>query len=189
MTTDIDLSMLKEVKPDHPCELDVHVHLEGEKKGYIVRKRWKTFKEVYDAMHAELNVSVCSKCKTEKPYSRELWDNPCKCEEGAEWQQIIDEYDSGRDYPKEEYEQPIASMDEELVYAIAHCCEGGNEGYQAHLSCIFRPKYGGGFGSDGNRYVHLYWIKSFVGHDHVHDLTRRMNHAVGNFWNGGASGK
>ena len=162
MTTTTDLSKLQEVEPEHPCELDVHVRLEGEKKGYIQRKRWRTYKEIYDDMHAHLNVGVCDKCKREVPYSRELWDAPCKCEAGAEWMPIIDEYDSGRDHPKEEYDTPIATLDEELVYAMAHCCEGGNEGYQVHFSAIFRPTHGGGFGSNDNRYVHLYWIKSIL---------------------------
>ena len=59
MSETIDLETLPEVNPSHPCELDVWVHLPEPNKGYVRRKRWKTFKEVYQQLHNHLNVAVC----------------------------------------------------------------------------------------------------------------------------------
>jgi hypothetical protein len=183
--TQEQIDSFEEIEPDYPCELDVWVRIPDELMdpygGNCIRKRWKTFKEVYEMLHKYMNYAVCDKCGKEVCWEdwQEVEDCRC-CPTGADWEPYIGEYDSGKSNYDKDYEKPIAEKGERLIQMMAYCCEGSNEGYQAHLAVTF-AKDGGGFGCKEQKFVHLYWIKSFQGMEHCHELVKRLNIATGNW--------
>lgn len=176
MPETICLDSLEEVEPSEACELDVWVRMPPDEHGsrYIRRKRYRTFKEIFDDIHKALDLIQCEKCGATKPrLKHNWWNNPPKCECGeSEWFEIIDEYDS---HPRDHHRE-IAERDEEIVSIICHSEVGGNEGYFAHMSVSLRGKWDA---QDSRRSVDLYWIKSFRGMAHVHSLVKRMMIATG----------
>ena len=176
MSEEICLDALEEVKPDEKVPLDVYVRLPPDASGaqYLRRKRWRTFGEVFKDMHDALYIRVCSKCGHEAKDGHKEWDKPCKkC--GGEMTPLIDEYDSGPANIKEfKATRQIADADEMVADIVCYSHVGGNEGYYATMGVLLKRNH-----VEGTRFVALYWVKSFSGMQHVHNLVERMMKATG----------
>lgn len=178
MTTEtICLDSLEEVASDEVCPLDVWVRLPPDDNGsrYIRRKRYRTFREIYNSMHEHLDRIECESCgeTIARPKRRASGEYPkCKCGGGAGWLEWLDEYDSNGDGWRNE-DSVIAQRGEEILQIMCFANVGGNEGYQAHLSVELSGD------GDQRRTVHLYWIKSFRGMQHVYKLVGEMMKATG----------
>lgn len=174
------LDSLEEVQPEDTCPLDVWVRLPADKHGsrYLKRKRYRTYREIYNDMHKHLDRIECEKCGHTRPTPKGQWyGKPPRCEGCGEsdWFMWLDEYDSNGDGWRNE-DAVFAQPDEEIVHIMCYSNVGGNEGYQAHLSVLLRK---GSWGERTERVVHLYWIKSFRGMQHVHKLVEHMMKATG----------
>lgn len=175
MTT-VDVTKLEDAEQRELVAVDVWGRLvdeHGKPTGFIKRKRYKTFAEIYKEMHGALEKIQCSGCGKVRDWTFRWWEKrqpkwkPC-CG-GSEYFEWIDEYDS---MPYDE-NRPIAALGEEVVGLQCWCEEGGNEGDLAKFGVLLQE------GRGDVRFVQVYWIKSFRGIEHCHMLVEQMMRALG----------
>lgn len=158
-----------EVEPDCPVPADVWAKVldltTGEPTGYLKRKRFRTYREVFRDLHRELDRIECPKCGWSDYRERGVYCKPCP-ECGEETEGFIDEYFSlAHDYPREAADQPIGPFERIICYAVT----GGNEGHYIHVDVI----------RENGASDCLALGKTFRGWDHAWAMAKRCAELLG----------
>lgn len=160
------LDSFPEAESDAAVSFAVEVRVPAEHGGnYLVRKRYRTPREIYQKLHKALDKSVCE-CGNE--FKPKKWDVKCpKCGEGSDHRyELVDEYDSCCHFGDDEHKE-VAPRDWHMSSVAVWCETGGNEGYSVYVTLHLYK--------DGERaFVNVYRIKSFRGMRHCHNLVERI---------------
>lgn len=162
-----------EVEPLSPVPADVWAKVidlgTGEPTGYVKRKRWRTYREVFHDLYHELDRVGCPGCGWSDYRKSGEYCKPCPgC--GEETEAFIDEYFSLHRYPRETENHPIGPFRFIACYAVT----GGSEGHYVHIEFI----------RDGDRDNHhkidvLAIGKTFRGWDHAWAMAKECARLLG----------
>lgn len=157
-----------EVEPDCPVPVDVWAKVldltTGEPTGYVKRKRFRTYREVFRDLHRELDRIECPKCGWSDYREEGVYCKPCpECREETEC--FIDEHFSLHLFPRDEADRPIKPHKQIVCYAVT----GGSEGHWVHVE----------FEREGEPNECWAIGKTFRGWDHAWEMAKRCAELLG----------
>ena len=166
-------------EPDCPVPMDVWANVldltTKEPTGYVKRRKWRTYKEVYYDLLAKLDVWECPECGETAPKVRHVYDQKCPtC--GEDMEGFIDEYFSlSKDYPRGAGDKPIRPFWRVACFAVT----GGSEGHYIHVGAYGSDKPSWESTDKDALYEDWFIGKTFRGMGHAYRIAHRCAELLG----------